>query len=324
MNRWKDYLNYNPIPFLKLTKNQALQYFINRDLMELDPGPINKLWKLQDVNKIVKKQQENGSWRYPGGKKDIRSPENYDLLETYRQLGFLIELFGFDKSHLSIQKAANFVFSFQADEGDIRGIYGNQYSPNYTAAILELLIKSGYQEDIHIERGLQWLLSIRQNDGGWAVPIRTQNAKYKEVVNSKNILHPNKTKPFSYMITGVVLRAFAAHPNYRNNPSVISAGKLLLSKFFERDNYPDRRDKSYWTKFTFPFWFTDLLSALDSLYFIGFKSSHPKIVIALDWFKDHQLEDGSWNLKLLKGAKIEDYKQWFNFLISRTLKRYLQ
>jgi hypothetical protein len=219
---------------------------------------------------------------------------------------------------------ANYIFSFQTDEGDIRGIYGNQYSPNYTAAILELLVKSGYQEDPHIEKGLQWLLSIRQNDGGWAVPIRTQNAKYKDVVNSKKVLQPDRTKPFSYMITGVVLRAFAIHPKYQNNSSVISAGKLLLSKFFENDNYPDRRDKSYWIKFTFPFWFTDLISVLDSLYFIGFKNSDSQIIKALDWFQNNQLEDGSWNVKMLKGAKIEDYAQWINFLISRTFKRYFE
>ena len=324
MNKWKNHLNFDPIPCMLLTTNKALLYFIKRDLLEEDYGPIENLWELQDAQKILKKQQEDGSWKYPGGKKDIRSPENYNLLETYRQLGFLTELFGFNKSHSSIQKAANYIFSFQTEEGDIRGIYGNQYSPNYTAAILELLIKTGYQKDHHIENGLQWLLSRRQNDGGWAVPIRTNNAKYIDVVNSKKVLQPIRTQPFSYMITGVVLRAFAAHPNYQNHASVISASKLLLSKFFKSDNYPDRRDISYWTKFTFPFWFTDLLSSLDSLYFIGFENSHPQILKALDWFKSNQLEDGSWNLKLLKGAKIEDYIQWFNFLISRTFKRYFE
>ena len=323
MNEWKKNLNFDPITHLILTKNKALQYFIEKDLLEGNPEPVETLWELNDAQNIVKKQKEDGSWQYPGGKKNLRSQENYDLLETYRQLGFLTELFGFNRSHPSIQKAANYIFSFQTDEGDIRGFYGNQYSPNYTAATLELLIKIGYQNDHHIEDGLQWLLSIRQNNGGWAVPLRTHNAKYKEVVNSKKVLQPKKTKPFSYMITGVVLRAFAAHPIYQKNSSVNSAGKLLLSKFFESDSYPDRRDKSYWTKFTFPFWFTDLLSALDSLYYIGFKKSHSQILKALDWFKYHQLEDGSWDLKLLKGAKIEDYKQWFNFLVSRTFKRYM-
>ena len=323
MSRWKEYLQFDPIPPLISTKSKALQYHIEKELLDLNPGPIKKLWDLQDAQKILKRQREDGSWKYPSGKKEIRSQENYNLLETYRQLGFLIELFGFNKSHPSIRKAAEYIFSFQSEEGDIRGIYGNQYSPNYSAAILELLIKNGYENDIHVQNGLNWLLSVKQNDGGWAVPIRTHNAKYNDVVNSKKILQPIRNKSFSYMITGVVLRAFAAHSKYQNHPEVIEAGKLVLSKFFENDNYPDRRDKSYWTKFTFPFWFTDLLSSLDSLYHLGFTIKHPQIEKALEWFKLQQQNDGGWNLKLLKGAKIQEYNLWINYLISNTLKRYI-
>lgn len=323
MSRWKEYLNFDPIPPLALTENRALEYYIEKNLLVLNPGPIEKLWKLQDASKILKKQQEDGSWKYPAGKKELRSQENYSLLETYRQLGYLTELFGFNKSHPSIQKAAEYIFSFQTDEGDIRGIYGNQYSPNYTAAILELLIKVGYENINHVQDGLEWLLSIRQNDGGWAVPMRTKNAKYKDVVNSKEVIQPVRSKPFSYMITGVVLRAFANHLKYQTYPEVIVAAKLLLSKFFKSDNYPDRRDKSYWTKFTFPFWFTDLLSSLDSLFHLGFTIKEPQIKEALDWFKIQQQNNGNWNLKLLKGAKIQDYNLWFNYLICLTIKRYI-
>jgi hypothetical protein len=36
-----------------------------------------------------------------------------------------------------------------------------QYTPNYSAAIMELLIKAGYSTDVRTEKGFQWLLSIR-------------------------------------------------------------------------------------------------------------------------------------------------------------------
>ncbi len=322
MDEWKKQIKFDPIPPLILTKSKALSYFIRYDLLEEDVGSLKQLWELDGAQKILKKQQMDGSWKYPGGKKDMRSQENYDQLETYRQLGFLVEIYGFNNTHASIKNAAEFLYSFQTDEGDFRGIYGNQYSPNYSAGILELLIKAGHQNDIRIEKGLKWLLSVRQDDGGWAVPIRTNNAKWQEVMNSKEPLQPNRVKTFSYMITGVVLRAFAIHPKYQKSPEIKLAGELLLSRFFEDDKYPDRRDKSYWTKFTFPFWFTDLLSSLDSLYFIGFTKKHPKIEKAMEWFKSKQEDDGTWNLKLLKGAKIEDYKLWINYLICKTFKRY--
>jgi hypothetical protein len=41
----------------------------------------------------------------------------------------------------TIAKAAEYIFSNQMYEGDIRGILGNQYMPYYHGAILELLIK---------------------------------------------------------------------------------------------------------------------------------------------------------------------------------------
>lgn len=50
--------------------------------------------------------------------------------------------------------------------GDLRGIYGSQYSPNYTAAILELLIGAGLGDDPRVRRALEWLLAMRQADGG--------------------------------------------------------------------------------------------------------------------------------------------------------------
>ncbi len=258
-----------------------------------------------------------------GGKQNIRIQENYNQLETYRQLGLLVEIYRFKNTHPSIKKASEFLFTFQTSEGDFRGIYGTQYSPNYSAGIIELLIKLGYDKDKLVEKCLKWLLSMRQSDGGWCVPIRSNNAKWNDVAYSNHILQPKRDKPSSHMITGVVLRAFAAHPVYRYTPEVKAAAKLLLSQFFQNDKYPDRRDKSYWTKFTFPFWFTDLLSSLDSIYKLAFTKEHPQIQKALDWFKVQQQNNGSWNLKLLKGAKIKDYNLWIDYLICKTIKEYL-
>jgi hypothetical protein len=322
MLKWKQQFNYDPIIPLLAINNQALGYHVHRDLLDKDVPSTEFLWNLQDAQKILKKQQTNGSWKYPSRKEDIRTQENYAQLETYRQLGMLVELYDFTNNHDSIKKAADFLFTFQTREGDFRGIYGTQYTPNYTAGILELLIKAGYNKDNRIKAGLEWLLSVRQNDGGWAVPIRTNKAKWNDVVNSKVVLEPNRPKSFSYMVTGVVLRAFAAHSEYRKKSEIKSAGQLLLSKFFKKDNYPDRGDKSYWTKFTFPFWFTDLLSALDSLFFLGFTTKYPQIEDGLEWFKLAQESDGTWNLKLLKGAQIKDYKTWIYYLICKTFKRY--
>ena len=75
------------------------------------------------------KQQSGGSWKYPGGNTNLRTAENYDQIETFRNLGYLVEMYGFNKSHHIIAKAADFLLGFQTDEGDIRGILGTQYTP---------------------------------------------------------------------------------------------------------------------------------------------------------------------------------------------------
>jgi len=154
------------LPLLLSSKNQAIVFFVKRDLQNEEVNQTETLWELPIVKKLVSSQQPDGSWRYPGGKLNIRSQQNYNKIETYRMVGELVEKYGFNNRHDALRKAADFLFSFQTQEGDFRGIYGNQYSPNYSAAIMELLIKSGYQSDIRVEKSFLWLLSSRQNDGG--------------------------------------------------------------------------------------------------------------------------------------------------------------
>jgi hypothetical protein len=321
MKNWKEQLRSDPIPTLLSTKNKAILYFVRKDLLVEKVESIDILWKLPEVEKILREQQDNGSWKYPGGKEDVQTQENYNQLETYRQLGILIEKYGFTIKHGAIRKAAEFLFSFQTKDGDFRGIYGTQHSPNYSAAIMEILIKAGYIDDPHIDNGFVWLLSIRQDDGGWAVPIRTNKAKWLEVMDSEIVLQPNKGKPFSHLITGVVLRAFAAHPKYRRIKEARLAGELLASRLFKPDKYPDRRTVEYWERVTFPFWFTDILSALDTLYFLGFTITYTQIKEALKWLVSRQLDNGLWDLKLLR-TKDKDLSLWIALVVCRIFKNF--
>jgi len=60
----------------------------------------------------------------------------------------------------------------------------------YSGAIMGLLIQAGYQTDPRIEKGFQWLLCTRQDDGGWVgcLNIRSQAACGKIPI-------PKYTKP---------------------------------------------------------------------------------------------------------------------------------
>lgn len=320
MPHWKSILKYDPLPALLDSGNEAIAFFAARDLQGKTHQSPEALWDLPRAQKITRRQQKDGSWKYPGGNEKIRSAENYDQIETFRQLGYLVEMYGFNNSNPVISKAADFLFRFQTEDGDIKGILGKQYMPYYTAGMLELLIKAGYAKDKRVEKAFKWLTSMRQDDGGWAIPLRTLNRKLDIIAMESKTLEPDRTKPSSHLVTGVVLRAYAAHEKYKSSAEAKEAGKLLLSALFKKDKYPDRGDESFWLRFTFPFWFTDLLSAMDSLSLLGFKKEEPQMEKAIEWFVSQQQASGLWKVKVLKNDRTES-ELWISLGICRVLKR---
>ncbi len=321
MANWRSVFTYDPLPALLQSCNEAVAFFAARDLAGEKRKDPQSLWELPQALAIVRKQQGDGSWKYPGGNPNIRSAENYAQLETFRNLGFLVESYGFNNSSPVITKAANFLFSFQTPAGDIRGILGNQYAPYYTAAMLELLIKAGYTHDKRIDKAFSWLASIRQHDGGWAIPLRTLGRKLDVIAMEAKTLEPDRSKPYSHMVTGIVLRAYAAHEQYRRRPEAKEAGKLLLNSLFKKDNYTDRGSKDYWLKFTYPFWFTDLISATDSLSLLGFKKDESQMEKAIEWLLSQQQENGLWELVTLKNKSLYRTDLWLSLAICRIVKR---
>jgi hypothetical protein len=64
-------------------------------------------------------------------------------------------MFDFNHTHPQIQKAAEFVFQCQRDQSDFSGFLAYQYATYYTGALLDLLIKTGFQNNPRVERGMQ-------------------------------------------------------------------------------------------------------------------------------------------------------------------------
>ena len=304
------------IQTLLRTDNKAIIAFTRKDLLgeEVD---LEQLYNLAHLKKILTKQQSNGSWIYPNKKAVLRSPTNYNQYQTYKTVAELVEFYGLDKKHEAIMKAANYLFSFQTKEGEFRGIYGNQYSPNYSASITEFLIKAGYT-GVRIEKSLNWLLKMRQDDGGWAIPLRTRNEKL-EALNKKNTIEPDRTKPFSHLVTGIVLRPFSLISEYRKR--VKDAGMLLADRVFTRDKYSDRMGVEYWTKFSYPYHWTDILSTIDTLSLLGIKNQ-TKIKEIKEWFEKHKQENGIYEVSVMAGAKYKDAKYWITLQYLKVLKRF--
>ena len=320
---WIQWLPINPLTGLLAWDNPALAYFVQRDLMGEAVPPAEKLWGIPVAARLFLKQQEDGSWRYPGKSYDSTAGTNYDLLETFRSLRVLVEMYGFDRRHPALQKASDYIFSCQTAEGDVRGILGNQYMPYYHGAILELLIKAGYAEDTRVIRGLEWLLAMRQTDGGWIVPVQAVPSKERtRDLWPGRAIPPDRSRPFSHLATGMVLRAFAAHPVYRRHPDALAAASLLKGRFFLADKYHDRQAPAYWLKFQYPFWWANLLTGLDTLARMGFQAADEDVRRGLNWFAANQGPDGLWEHGYGAGKGAHALRLWVALAVGRVFRRF--
>jgi hypothetical protein len=294
---------------------------VERDLLG-QKRDLRGLWALREPARLLGRQRADGSWAYPTEKPP---PYNYDLYQTFNTLGELVYKYGLDRRHPAIERGAAYVFSCQAAEGDYRGIYGRQPAHTYTPALMEVLIDAGFRDHPSIERAFAWLLDTRQEDGGWAIPARTRDkrvVKDWQTVGRSPPIAADRSRPFSHLVTGMVLRAFAAHPRRRRSRVAREAALLLKSRLFKPDKYPDRRGPEYWTKFTYPFGFTDLLTALDSLGRVGLPADDPEVAAAIAWFRKQQKPDGSFDLVMRRGLSDKRLPYWLGLAVCRALRRF--
>jgi hypothetical protein len=317
------------IKALLAAKNEAIIYFTRRNLLEEDAGPIDPVWELAEPKKILRRQSAGGFWEGPRRETPVYPADHFRLVATFKNYRTLIERYGFTREYAPIEKAAGYLLTFQTGEGDIRGFIGNQYAPYYTGYVLSLLLRAGYTGDARIEKGMEWLLKMRQDDGGWAVPITTHyfdgKTMYRLTSSYAEPVEPDRSQPFSHFCTDMALRAFAAHPVYRQSEEGRAAGKLLKSRFFQPDVYSSYQAASYWTRFLF--WWPNLLTAMESLSALGFPADNPDIGRGLDWFFRNQKEDGLWDCSydskhaIPKSTHAAE-RAWLGLRICRLLKRF--
>jgi hypothetical protein len=327
---WRDPLRHDAVSALLNSEERALVLFARRDLLGGDLVPTQTICDLVPVRRILRRQRDDGSWTGPRRKTRVYPENHADLVATFRQFRLLVERYELTSSLPEIARAAEYLFGFQTPEGDVRGFIANQYATYYTGYVLALLIRSSYGDDKRVGMGMRWLLSMRQDDGGWTVPLATHDFDGETMrrLTSEygDPVQPDRTQPFSHNWTDMVLRAFAAHPKYRSSREARKAGDLLKSRFFRPDVYSSRKAARYWTRFVH--WWPNLLTSLESLSLLGFGLDDPDIRGGLDWFVEHQGEDGLWPLTSddtghTSSPRLHNERAWLTLRICRVVKRLL-
>jgi hypothetical protein len=150
----------------------------------------------------------------------------------------------------------------------------------------------------------------------------TVHGRWHQPSLSRPPLAPAADQPSSHMVTGVVLRAFAAHPVRRRSAVARRAAAFLAGRLFSRDAYPGRDTPDFWMRCAFPFWFTDLVSALDSLTRIGIGPEHPKLREAFGWLAASQRADGLFQVRPVHAGGAGGLA-WITLAACRAMKRAL-
>ena len=314
------------IEFLLARGHLPILYWLKKDILEV---PVDReyknLQKFAHRIRILKSQKYNGGWCRKGYEGHPQWEKTYYIVETIRNIIRLYD-YGCCFEDEGVKRAIEFLFSTQTREGDFRGAYLNEYAPTYHSLILEILCRYGLDKDKRIQKAFRWIIKNRQDDRGWVIPYRTiDKEELKKRYNYEdqlklNPVKPDKSRPFSHLVTGMVLRAFAESSTWRKSKEAREAGEILLSRFFKEDRYEDRRDATFWEKMIYPFWATDILSSLDSLSKIGFSLEHKKIEQALDWLQRKLYSQEFWESRDRK-TSLEDHL-WIIIASLRVLKRF--
>jgi len=328
---WLDELRYSPVEALTASGNKPVAYFTRRELLGEATGPVEEVWDLPEVKRVLRKQRADGSWGPQGGASGY-PPGHKTLLETFKAFRTLVRLYRLTRDHEAAARAAEYLFGWQALGGDFRGFIGDQYATYYTGEIIALLVLCGYGDDPRIHRGFSWLLSMRQDDGGWTIPMLThrldRSTWLRAVSEPWETLEPDRSKPSSHNWTDMALRAFAVHPEQRFREEALHAARLLKSQFFKPDAYSSYRDPGYWVRFLF--WWPNLVTGLDSLSRMGFRGDDPDVRKGLDWLVENQRPDGLWNTSYKAGDAEKDTPVtrerglWLTLEICRMVKRFYE
>lgn len=313
------------IPLLLTDPSPCLRYLVLTDLLHFnkDDEEVQELIEMRESDHLVKDlcklQKPNGAWDSLGINL-ISSSDNLQVTSmALQRLGYL----GFDNSHPVVQRAAEFLFSKQLENGSwpmpVKKLLtdeeiGYQMMPIQTAIPLLGLVMCGYSTDKRTENAFEWLMEQRLEDGAWPVGIAAGNyggiAGYRRLAHSRWGCRSNTTS---------VLSCLSYHPQRSQSVEAKRALDLILgttSKLRNDVGFIIARliglEKSI-GRITFMAKF-DIAHILNLCWRVGASKDDERISDLIEFIKTEQGDYGLW--EYYKHPKVT---RWLTFDLLRTL-----
>ncbi len=333
------------LPLLLGDSSVSLRLLVLRELMNKseDDSEVQELKQLQIedplINELLKFQNKDGSWN---SVESLGLTMANPILNTIQALCRLSYL-GIDKKHSSIQKAAEYLFSFQLDTGAWPAVvnssmalwmketrkkstepyiehkfHGKVISPGLTGFPLRALAMCGFSTDPRAEKAYDFLLTLRSPDGSWPTiitpegEIAYQLVGYRRMPNSQYGCRTNTT---------VVLNCFAYHPERSRREHARKAFDLLLARETKERHHlgfeiarmvgiePSKGYLTFYGRF-------DVTLVLDLCWRIGATQEDPRVADLINYFRKTQGPFGLWEYQSKPQAS-----RWVTFDILRSLSR---
>ncbi len=268
---------------------------------------------------LLREQHRDGSW----GANAIGAARGMDRVQAtaLARLGYL----GFGPEHRSVAAGAEYLFSRQRRDGawplprqrpDAEEEGGYTMMPLQTALPLRGLAACGFAADDRGERGYDWLLEQRLDDGAWPTGLaggtRGYVAGYRKMPHSRWGCRSNTTG---------ALACLALHPDRRRAPETQVALDLLLGRQ-TRDRHalghetarlagaePARGFVTYYARF-------DAAQVLDLCARVGATRDDDRVADLVEFVLDERGPYGLW--EYLPGPQVS---RWVTFDLLRSLAR---
>jgi len=338
------------IKWLLEEENPSVRYFTLRDLLGKDEADSDvrmaksAISASKIVARILTKQTAKGHWE------DEHNPYRPKYKSTYWQVMILGQL-GMNKVDERVQKACEYVFSLQLDEGGFSSHTPERVLEEYewmrtrtalkeklqpdadswtrtlvrehqytclTGNVCAAMLRMGYNGDPRLRKALNWLVSVQNVDGGWLCPY------WKAHIKDTHSCFYGAICPFE-----AFSEVSGAERTTEMKRAIESGAEfLLMHRLFKADHHNFRVINRQWLRFSFPWFYGyDILRGLSVLTKLGYINDS-RLTDAVKLLIQKRRPNGTWLLDSSPTGRMQanieavgEPSKWITLNALRVLKR---